>query len=158
MHRRRRPLIAGNWKMFKGGASGVELAQQCATLADALHHVDVVIAPPFTVLAAIAAECEERRLTLAAQNVHAKSEGAFTGEISASMLFDSGCTWVIVGHSERRQHFGETDVTVADKVRAVYDGGLIPIVCVGETLDEREAGHTLDVVRRQVQAIAPLLK
>jgi len=157
MHKRRRPLIAGNWKMFKGGPTGLALARACVEVADALHHVEVVIAPPYTVLAAAAAECDGSRVALAGQNVHARTEGAFTGEISASMLADSGCTWVIVGHSERRQHFGETDALVADKVRAAFDGALTPIVCVGETLEEREAGRTLEVVRRQVEAFAPIL-
>jgi len=158
MHKRRRPLVAGNWKMFKGGPTGLALARACADLAREFHHVELVIAPPFTVLAAAAAECEGSQVALAGQNVHARNEGAFTGEVSASMLADSGCTWVIVGHSERRQHFGETDVHVAEKVQAAYDGALIPIVCVGETLAEREAGKTLEVVKRQVTAFLPLLK
>ncbi len=158
MHKSRRPLIAGNWKMYKGGPTGLALARACVEMAQGLHHVDVVIAPPFTVLAAAAAECDGSRVAIAGQNVHARSEGAFTGEISASMLSDSGCTWVIVGHSERRAHFGETDALVTDKVRAAFDGALTPIVCVGETLEEREAGKTLDVVRRQVEAFANVLK
>jgi len=158
MHRSRRPLVAGNWKMFKGGPTGLALARGVADVAATLHHVEIVIAPPFTVLAAAAAECDGTKVSLAGQNVHARNEGAFTGEISASMLADSGCTWVIVGHSERRQHFAETDSQVADKVRAAYDGALTPIVCVGETLEEREAGHTLDVIRRMFDAFLPVLK
>jgi triosephosphate isomerase len=157
MHGKRRPLIAGNWKMFKGGPAGLELAHACVQLAAGLHHVEMVIAPPFTVLAAAAAECDGSGVALAGQNVHAKSEGAFTGEVSATMLVESGCTWVIIGHSERRQHFGESDALVADKVRAAFDSALTPIICVGETLGEREAGRTLEVIRRQVGAIAPLL-
>ena len=157
MHAQRRPLIAGNWKMFKGGPSGLELAHECTLIAKSFHHVELVIAPPYTVLAAAAAECEGSGVELAGQNVHPKSEGAYTGEVSAAMLSESGCTWVIVGHSERRQHCGETDAQVADKVRAALDGGLTPIVCVGETLAEREGGHTLDVVKRQVQAFASQL-
>jgi triosephosphate isomerase len=158
MHKRRRPLIAGNWKMFKGGHTGLVLARACAELADTMHHVELVIAPPFTVLAAASAECDGTRVALAGQNVHARNEGAFTGEVSASMLADSGCTWVIIGHSERRQHFAETDALVLDKVRAAFDGALTPIVCVGESLEERESGKTLEVVKRQVEAFAPLLK
>jgi triosephosphate isomerase len=157
MHASRRPLIAGNWKMFKGGPAGLELAAACVEIAATLHHVDMVIAPPFTVLAACAAECDGSTVALAAQNVHAKSEGPFTGEVSGSMLVDSGCTWVIVGHSERRQHFGESDAVVADKVGAALAAKLTPIVCVGETLAEREAGRTLEVVRRQFEAFAALL-
>jgi triosephosphate isomerase len=157
MHASRRPLIAGNWKMFKGGPGGLELAQACVELAATVHHVELVIAPPFTVLAAAAAECDGSRVALAGQNVHAKSEGAFTGEVSATMLVESGCAWVIIGHSERRQHFGESDAAVADKVRAAQEAGLTPIICVGETLAERESGRTLEVVQRQVEAVAPLL-
>ena len=157
MHARRRPLIAGNWKMFKGGPAGLELAHACVRLAATLHHVELVIAPPFTVLAAAAAECDGSEVALAGQNVHAKSEGAFTGEVSGPMLVESGCAWVILGHSERRQHFGETDAVVVDKIAAAFASNLAPIICVGETLAEREAGHTLEVVRRQVEAFATLL-
>jgi triosephosphate isomerase len=157
MHASRRPLIAGNWKMFKGGPGGLELAQACVELAATLHHVELVIAPPFTVLAAAAAECDGSGVEIAGQNLHASSEGAFTGEISGTMLVESGCTWVIIGHSERRQHFGESDAIVVDKVRAALEGDLTPIICVGETLAEREVGRTLEVVRRQVEAVAPLL-
>jgi len=157
MHARRRPLIAGNWKMYKGGPAGMELARACTEIARELHHVDLVIAPPFTVLAAAAAECEGSRVTLAGQNMHAKSEGAYTGEVSGPMLAESGCAWVILGHSERRQLFGETDATVAEKVKAALAGPLTPIVCVGETLAERESGKTLEVVRRQVDAFVRLL-
>jgi triosephosphate isomerase (TIM) len=157
MHKARRPLICGNWKMYKGGPAGLELAQGCIAVAKASHHVEIVIAPPFTLLAAAAAECEGSGVALAGQNLHARREGAFTGEVSGPMLVESGCTWVIVGHSERRQHFGETDATVAEKVRAAFDAGLIPIVCVGETLEERQAGHTHEVVKRQLDAVLPLL-
>lgn len=139
--------------MYKGGLAGVELAGECARLAREASHVDVLIAPPFTVLAAAAHECEGSGVLLAGQNMHAKSAGAFTGEVSAPMLKDSGCTWVILGHSERRQFFGETDATVAEKTAAALAQGLSPIVCVGETLQEREDKKTLEVVHRQVGAI-----
>jgi triosephosphate isomerase (TIM) len=148
----RRPLIAGNWKMHHGGPAGLALASEVVHLAPTLVHVDLVIAPPFTALAACAHECDGSRVEVAAQNLHPRDGGAFTGEISARMLVEAGCTWVIVGHSERRHLFGETDGIVADKVTAALAGGLRPIVCVGETLKEREAGHTLDVVERQVRA------
>jgi triosephosphate isomerase len=151
--RRRRPLIAGNWKMFKGGREGVELAGQCAKLAKELRRVDVLIAPPFTVLAAAAHECAGTGVLLAGQNMHAKDSGAFTGEIGAPMLKESGCTWVILGHSERRQLFGETDESVAEKTATALREAVSPIVCVGETLKEREAGDTLKVVNRQVHAV-----
>jgi triosephosphate isomerase len=152
MNPHRRPLIAGNWKMFHGGASGVELAHAVVGVARAVPDVDVVIAPPFTVLAACAHECDGSPVTLAGQNMHARDTGAFTGEISAPMLKESGCAWVILGHSERRQLFGETDAVVAEKVASAIAAGLVPIACVGETLAEREAGKTLEVVERQVRA------
>ncbi len=138
--------------MFNGGASGIELAHAVVDIARAVPGVDVVIAPPFTALAACAQECDGSLVTIAGQNMHAKDAGAFTGEISASMLKESGCAWVILGHSERRQLFGETDASVAEKVASAIAAGLVPIACVGETLAEREAGKTLDVVERQVRA------
>jgi triosephosphate isomerase len=153
----RTPLIAGNWKMFHGGPSGLVLAAECVKIAAETKRVEVVIAPPFTALAACAAECHESRVAIAAQNVHAKNQGAFTGEVSASMITDAGCTWVILGHSERRQHFGENDELVAEKLDAALKAGLKPIVCVGETLAQREGGDTLRVVRLQVDAVSPLL-
>jgi triosephosphate isomerase len=157
LNRARRPLVAGNWKMNLGGAAGIELAQKCVELARSLPHVDVLVAPPFTVLAAIAHEADGTRLQVAGQNMHAKASGAFTGEISAPMLKEAGCGWVILGHSERRQLFGETDAGVAEKTRAALDAGLVPIVCIGETLAEREAKTTLDVVKRQLEAFLPVL-
>jgi triosephosphate isomerase (TIM) len=157
VNKQRRPLIAGNWKMFKGGPAGVELATACAKLAKELPKTDLLIAPPFTVLAAAAHECVENGVLLAGQNMHAKESGAFTGEISGTMLKEAGCTWVILGHSERRQLFGETDASVAEKTLAAIRLGLSPIVCVGETLKEREAGETLKVVDRQVLAVLHIL-
>ncbi len=153
----RRPLVAGNWKMHHGGATGIELAGAVVRFARSVPHVDLVIAPPFTALAACAHECDGSRVEIAAQNLHPKESGAYTGEISATMLTAAGCRWVIVGHSERREHFGETDAFVADKAAAALKGGLVPIVCVGETLAEREAGRTLEVVERQVRAVLPVL-
>lgn len=153
----RKPLIAGNWKMHHGGPSGIELASACAAIARKLPAVDLVIAPPYTCLAAAAHELEGSRAALAAQNVHAKDAGAFTGEISAPMLKEAGCTWVLLGHSERRQLFGETDASVAEKCAAVLAHGLLPMVCVGETLAEREGGETLRVVKRQVDAVLDIL-
>jgi len=149
----RRPLVAGNWKMQHGGGTGVELAAAIARVAADVPHVDVVIAPPFTALAACAHEVSTSKLQVAGQNLYPKAAGAFTGEVSAAMLVEAGCAWVIVGHSERRQLFGETDAFVAEKVAAALGGGLLPIACVGETLSEREAGNTLAVVERQVRAL-----
>ena len=157
MNSDRRPLVAGNWKMHHGGATGVALASAVARIAADMPHVDLVIAPPFTALAACAHECEKTNVTIAGQNLFPKDSGAFTGEISAPMLVESGCTWVILGHSERRQLFGEIDTLIAEKVAAALKGGLRPIACVGETLAEREAGRTLEVVERQVRAFLGVL-
>jgi len=157
MNPERRPLIAGNWKMHHGGATGLGLAIDCTHFAQRVPHVDLVVAPPFTVLAACSHECEGKRVAIAGQNLHPKDKGAFTGEISGPMLVESGCTWVIVGHSERRQLFGETDATVAEKTAAALESGLLPIVCVGETLAERESGETLAVVGRQLRAFLDVI-
>ncbi|MGZ3416520.1 MAG: triose-phosphate isomerase [Polyangiales bacterium] len=157
MNPARSPLIAGNWKMFHGGASGVELAANVARIAASLRGVEVVVAPPFTALAAVAqmvAEVAEAShggpIGVAAQNFYPEEKGAFTGEVSAPMLVEAGCSWVIVGHSERRQLFAETDAFVAKKAKVALESHLHPIVCVGETLEERAAGATLDVVLRQL--------
>jgi triosephosphate isomerase len=145
--------------MYHGGASGVELASSISNAVRDATGVDVVVAPPFTALAAISSELQTRRskVEVAAQNLHPKAEGAFTGEVSAPMLLESGCQWVIIGHSERRQFFGETDASVAEKVDAAMQAGLRPIVCVGETLQERERQQTLEVVYRQIDAFAAIL-
>lgn len=153
MHPDRKPFIAGNWKMFHGGPTGLELAGAVAQLAKSTPSVDVLIAPPFTALAACAAEAEGTMLLVGAQNMNAAAEGAHTGEISAKMLQESGASWVILGHSERRQTYGDTDEIVAKKTEAALLAGLHPIVCVGETLEEREAGKTLQVVERQLRAV-----
>ena len=160
----RRPLIAGNWKMNAGGANGCELAAEVARAvsrleAEGLDGADVVVAPPFTALAAVAHELAQAgsSVMVAAQNMHPEASGAFTGEVSAPMLMDAGAAWVIVGHSERRQLFGESDQGVALKTGAATAAGLQPIVCVGETLEEREAGRTLEVVGRQIAAVVDAL-
>ncbi len=155
MNSGRRPLIAGNWKMNAGGQDACPLAAAVAAQAARAERTEVVIAPPFTALAAVAHELLEAKskVAIAAQNMHPEVSGAFTGEISASMLKDAGAIWVILGHSERRQLFGESDELVARKVAAAMAAGLRPIACVGETLQEREAGETLAVVERQVRAV-----
>ncbi len=153
----RTPLVAGNWKMYRGGASGCELAGKLAQMLSHLAGVEVVVAPPFTALAAVAHEVQGSRIAVAGQNMHHGAEGAFTGEVSAPMLLEAGCSWVILGHSERRQLFAETDESVGKKVDAALAAGIRPIVCVGETLEEREAGKTLEVVFRQVDAFAQKL-
>jgi triosephosphate isomerase len=147
----RRKFVCGNWKMHKTAQEARALVKELRGLADAVaDRVDVAVAPPFTSLAAVAEALRGSPIQLAAQNVHWEAQGAFTGEVSAAMLAEIGCRHVIVGHSERRQLFGETDDGVHRKVRAVLAAGLLPIVCVGETLAEREAGRTLEVVGRQV--------
>jgi triosephosphate isomerase len=148
----RRPMIAGNWKMFKTIPEAVSLATEIRNGADR-PEVEVLVAPPFTALAAVAAALDGSTVRLAAQNMHAEKEGAFTGEICPAMLRDVGCSHVILGHSERRQLFGETDEGVARKTKVALEAGLVPISCLGETLAEREAGKTMDVVGRQVDAV-----
>lgn len=151
----RKPLIAGNWKMNAGNKSGLELA---AAVAQArLPQADLVVAPPFTLLSQVVDKVAGSNVEVSAQNMHEKSSGAYTGEISAEMLAAVGCKWVILGHSERRQYFGETNALVGEKTLAAQAANLRPIVCVGETLTEREAGATLDVVRRQLDAVTKTL-
>ncbi len=157
MNPSRRPLLVGNWKMFHGDRSGAALAAECATIARALTGVEVVVAPPFTAVVSCVAECRDGFMAVAAQNLYVDAAGACTGEISARTLRDCGCSWVILGHSERRHFFEESDQLVASKVDAALGVGLNPIVCVGDTRAERDAGHTLLVVRRQIDAVASLL-
>jgi triosephosphate isomerase len=149
-------LIAGNWKMFKGPG---EAAAFCAALRDAVGDagVDVVVAPPFVSLHAAAGALEGSPVRVYAQSVHWAEEGAFTGEVSAAMLTEAGIAGAIVGHSERRQYFGETDETTARRALAAREARLGVIACVGETLTEREAGETEAVLRRQVAALAGTL-
>ncbi len=148
----RRYLIAGNWKMFTTASEGIDLVQQLQSgLAKDPRDVDVLVAPPFTALQAVGEALSGSGIALAAQNMYWEREGAFTGETSPVMLKDVGCTHVILGHSERRQHFGETDDGVGRKTRSAIDNGLLPVVCVGELLAERESDRTLEVVERQVE-------
>lgn len=145
-------LIVGNWKMHKTVAEAVALVRDLRGMVSMVRdRVEVVVAPPFTALHAVGKALEGSNVGLAGQNVFWESAGAYTGEVAPSMLREAGCGFAIVGHSERRQYFGETDETVARRVHASLRADLVPIVCVGETLAEREAEKTLPVVERQVR-------
>src|SRR3989304_5183055 len=145
----KKQFIAGNWKMNLNRASAVALAGGVAKAAASIDGVDLAVCPPSCYLEAVGRAIAGSKLALGAQNMYYEKDGAFTGEISASMLRDLGCTYVILGHSERRHILGETDAAINKKVHAALSAGLIPIVCVGELLSEREAGQTLTVIRRQ---------
>ena len=147
----RTPLIAGNWKMYKTTPEAVESASQLVKLVADTADVDIMIAPVYTALDGVSKVIKDSRVKLGAQNLHWEKEGAYTGEISADMLLAAGCDYVIIGHSERRQYFGETDETVNKKIQAAITAGLIPVFCVGETEDEREAGQTFSVLDKQVK-------
>jgi triosephosphate isomerase len=147
----RTPLIAGNWKMYKTGPEAVAAARSLKELTAGVSDVDVMIAPAFTALAATAEALEGSPIAVGAQNLHWESEGAFTGEISPAMIRAAGCRYVIIGHSERRQLFGETDQAVNRKVRAALAAGLTPVLCIGETEAEREAQQTFSVLDKQLR-------
>ncbi|MFZ3199797.1 MAG: triose-phosphate isomerase [Candidatus Acidiferrales bacterium] len=145
----RKPVIAGNWKMYKTQAETRAFFAAFVPLVAATKHCDIVVAPPFTALAAASEAARNTNIAISAQDVFWETEGAFTGEISAPMLVEAGCRYVIVGHSERRQFFGDTDETVAKKAKAALAAGLTPIICVGELLAHREAGETHKICKTQ---------
>lgn len=147
----RRPIIAGNWKMYKTITQAIELVSGLKRNLYEITEADIVVHPPYTALASVSEILNETNIALGAQDVYWEKEGAYTGEVSAEMLKDAGCAYVIVGHSERRQYFGETSQVVNKKAKAALSAGLVPIVCVGETLVEREAGKTFDVVKEHIQ-------
>jgi len=150
----RKPLVAGNWKMYKTAAQAVRLIQSLEPYTDEFGtSVDIVVAPPFTALnsASTVIEMDRMRLGLAAQNAHWENEGAFTGEISCPMLTAMRVGYVIVGHSERREYCGETDEIVNQKCRAATESGMVPIVCCGESLETRESGGTMPWVTNQIR-------
>ncbi len=151
MTTQRKKFVAGNWKMHKTVAEGVALVRELRDLVGGIEGVRVAVAPPFTAVHAVAQLLTGSRIEVAGQNVHWEAQGAFTGEVSCGMLAEAGATCVIIGHSERRQFFGETDATVNKRTKAALAAKLTPIVCVGELLEEREAGRTMDVVGRQVR-------
>lgn len=147
----RRPLIAGNWKMNLNLDESADLVKTIAGSMGDLEGVDVLVAPPFTNLSAVKRAIGHSSIFLAGQNMHWEPHGAYTGEISGRMLVEAGCTHVILGHSERRSHFKETSEMVDLKVKAAIKEGLIPIVCIGETLAERENGQTFEVLKKQLE-------
>lgn len=148
---KRTPMLAGNWKMNGTPSEAVTLARDLCRQIGKPFGREVLVAPPFPVLTCVAAEILPAGFLLAGQNLHWEDSGAFTGEVSARMLVETGCSHVIIGHSERRQYFGETDDSVALKVDAALRASLTPILCVGETLAQRESGDTLRVIEDQVR-------
>lgn len=145
------PVVAGNWKMYKTVDQAVQLTEEILSLLDGVTGVEVAVCPPFTALDEVARVLKGTSIGMGAQNMHYEREGAFTGEISAEMLLTIGCQYVILGHSERRAYFGETDESVNKKVIAALRAGLTPIVCVGETIKERQAGTTEWILERQIR-------
>ena len=149
----RKPFVAGNWKMNTNSQTGVELVERIASgsVEAASQSVTVAVCPPFVYLQSVAKALSSSNIAVGAQDMYFEPEGAFTGEISASMLKDVGCSYCLCGHSERRHVIGETDELINKKVAAAVSGGLLPILCVGELLEEREASQTNDVVTRHVK-------
>lgn len=147
----RTPFIAGNWKMFKTVSEAVVFAKELRSLVKDVSDVEIVIAPAFTAIHAVAEALRNANVGVSGQDVYWEKEGAFTGEVSAGMLKEAGAEYVIIGHSERRRLFGETDVTVNRKLAAALTAQLTPIVCVGETLEERERNETFVVLDRQIK-------
>ena len=148
----RKPIIAGNWKMHKNVEEAINLVGTLADLVEGVNNVEIVVCPPFIALDAVIEVVEGTNITVGAQNMHWETEGAYTGEVSPRMLKEMGCKYVIIGHSERREYFGETDETVNRKVKSAYKSELLPIVCVGEKLEHRENGITEKVVKTQIEA------
>jgi triosephosphate isomerase len=147
----RKPVIAGNWKLFKSISESVALVNELKPLVANSHGVEIVVAPVFTALSRVSDAIKGSNLGLAAQDCYWEEEGAFTGEVAPKLLKDAGCSHVIIGHSERRQYFGESDQTVNKKTKAAIAAGLSGIVCVGETLAERESEQTFSVIETQIQ-------
>jgi triosephosphate isomerase (TIM) len=145
------PFIAGNWKMFKTVHEAVVFVKELKSLVKDMTGVEIVVAPAFTAVHAVAEAARNSNIGVSAQDVYWEREGAFTGEVSPAMIKEAGAEYVIVGHSERRRLFGETDAIVNRKAIAAFGAGLIPIVCIGETLEERERGETLAILDRQIR-------
>jgi triosephosphate isomerase len=147
----RTPLIAGNWKMFKTVHEAVVFVKELRVLVKDVTGVEIVVGPPFTAIHAVAEAARNSNIAVAAQDMHWEREGAFTGEVSAAMIAEAGAGYVIIGHSERRRLFAETDAIVNRKTAAALTAGLTPIVCIGETLEERERNETLAILDRQIK-------
>jgi triosephosphate isomerase len=147
----RTPFIAGNWKMFKTVQEAVVFTKELRSLVKDVTDVEIVVAPPFTAIHAVAEAARNTNIGVSSQDLYWEREGAFTGEVSPAMVFEAGARYAIIGHSERRRLFGETDVTVNRKTAAALQTGLTPIVCVGETLEERESGAMPAVLDRQIK-------
>src|SRR5258708_410815 len=145
----RKPVFAGNWKMYKTPAAAVDFVREFVPKVAGTDRAQVVLCPPFVAIAAAIEAARGSAIGIGAQNMFWLTEGAYTGEVSAPMLVAAGCEWVIIGHSERRQYFGETDESVCKKTVAALNAGLTPILCVGERLDEREGGMTENVLAVQ---------
>jgi triosephosphate isomerase len=145
------PFIAGNWKMYKTVHEAVVFAKELRSVLKDVTDVEIVVAPPFTAVHGVAEALRNANIGVAAQHLYWEREGAFTGEVAGPMIKDAGAEYVIVGHSERRRLFGETDATVNRRIAAALTSGLTPIVCIGETLEERERGETLAVLDRQIK-------
>jgi len=145
-----KPLIAANWKMHKTVDEAVRFAQTVKITGDNILDKDIVIAPPFTALYPMAGVLKNSRIHLSAQNLHWAEKGAYTGEVSAQMLVDAGCEYAIIGHSERRAFFGETDSTINKKIVRAIANGLNPVVCIGETLEDRDQERTFEVLSHQI--------
>ena len=146
----RKPLIAGNWKLNNTIAEATQLAETLTSEIGTINCTDIVVAPVFTALASVTQICASSTIQVAGQNCHCVDSGAFTGEVSAPLLVDAGCSHVIIGHSERRQYFGETDNFVNAKTHAAINAGLTAIVCLGETLEQRESGEMFDIITNQL--------
>jgi triosephosphate isomerase len=147
----RKPLVAGNWKMHKTIPEAVDLAKKIKEGIAGILDREALICPPFTAITAVCETVKGSNVVVGAQNVYFEEKGAFTGEIAPNMLADAGCKYVIIGHSERRQYFGETDDSVNKKMKMVFKYNMIPIVCVGEKLSERESGTTFEVIEKQIK-------
>jgi len=145
-----KPFIAGNWKMFKTVPEAVDMVQKLHEASLGLEKAQFVVVPPFTALSEVSRTLQGSPVQIGAQNMHWEEKGAFTGEVAATMLKDVGCTYVVIGHSERRQFFGETNETVNKKINAALPYELVPIMCIGESLEERENGNTIAKIQTQI--------